>query len=249
MTDDICQFLAWDSQFFGVRIARVNASVADDSGIRSILDWCHANRVGCLYFLVDPSNMDTVWRAESNGFLLMDVRMDLSLRLHEWRIPDREQQAVTSDVSPALKEELPELKRIARVCYDATRFCVDPGLRDRAPALYERWITRSCEESSDTVLVARLDGKPVGYMDCAFNAAAAEGQIGLVGVDPSSRRKGVGSALLAETLGRMQAQGAREVNVVTQGPNQAALGLYYRAGFLPRSVGLWYHKWFCDYPV
>ena len=38
--------------------------------------------------------------------------------------------------------------------------------------------------------------------------------------------------------------GVRDVQVVTQGRNRAALRLYQRCGFVIEAVELWYHRWF-----
>jgi ribosomal protein S18 acetylase RimI-like enzyme len=58
---------------------------------------------------------------------------------------------------------------------------------------------------------------------------------------------GVGRKLVVASLGWFDAHGADRVTVVTQGRNIAAQRLYQRCGFLTRSTGLWYHRWFSEY--
>ncbi len=43
-----CTYLDWDSDFFGVRIARVNASRLSEETVAPILAWCAAQAIDCL---------------------------------------------------------------------------------------------------------------------------------------------------------------------------------------------------------
>jgi len=109
--------------------------------------------------------------------------------------------------------------------------------------LYETWIEKSCKGYADAVLVAELQGWPVGYISCHL-LDQAEGQIGLFGVSADFQGKGLGQKLVNESLRWFAEQGMRQVTVVTQGRNCRAQRLYQRCGFLTRSVQLWYHRWF-----
>jgi dTDP-4-amino-4,6-dideoxy-D-galactose acyltransferase len=39
-------------------------------------------------------------------------------------------------------------------------------------------------------------------------------------------------------------QGAEKIGVVTQGRNVSAQRFYQRCGFVTRSVGFWFHRWY-----
>jgi ribosomal protein S18 acetylase RimI-like enzyme len=66
--------------------------------------------------------------------------------------------------------------------------------------------------------------------DLGFVTASA-GWIEQVGVVPRSRGRGIGAALVRETLGRMRADGATEAWLTVNVDNPGAAGLYRRLGF------------------
>jgi ribosomal protein S18 acetylase RimI-like enzyme len=192
--------------------------------------WAERNRVVCLYFLAadEPGLAAT---AEAAGFRLVDVRVELG------------RGAAGDDagaVRPARPEDEPELRRIARSNHPITRFYADPRFADeRCDDLYETWIARSLEGWAEAVLVAEADGLPAGYV-----SVHADGSIGLIGVDPDARGRGLGRELVLGAVAWSRERGLREVSVVTQARNVPALRTFERCGFLTRDVGLWFHKWY-----
>ncbi|HEY8952270.1 MAG TPA: GNAT family N-acetyltransferase, partial [Candidatus Dormibacteraeota bacterium] len=123
----------------------------------------------------------------------------------------------------------------------------DPGFpRTGCDDLYSTWIRRSLEGAiADIVFVPVIDGKAAGYVTCKCDAQPVKtGWIGLVGIGPQARGRGVGSALIRRAIGWFREAGVEEILVVTQGRNEAAKRLYERSGFLTRDTGRWYHKWF-----
>jgi ribosomal protein S18 acetylase RimI-like enzyme len=84
----------------------------------------------------------------------------------------------------------------------------------------------------------------VGYISARVEQSGKVGRIGLVGIGPNFRQKGIGSLLLQTALEWFTSQSVTIVRVVTQGGNVAAQRLYQRFGFKMISIHLWYHKWF-----
>jgi dTDP-4-amino-4,6-dideoxy-D-galactose acyltransferase len=239
-----CEFLDWDTGFFGVRIARVTGHRLDSDAVRDILAWCHDHEIACLYFLADSDHRETVRLSEDAGFRLIDIRLTFR--------HSHPQQAAAGEESirlrPAMPGDLPTLQALARTGFRDSRYYYDPCFPvERCDALYETWITRSCEEGyADAVLVADLESMPIGYITCHLSEDNNHGQIGLVGVAPSAQGRGVGRLLVEQSLGWFARHGGEQVDVVTQGRNIAAQRLYQRAGFVTQAAQLWYHKWFTD---
>ncbi|MBN1810219.1 MAG: GNAT family N-acetyltransferase [Anaerolineae bacterium] len=245
MTDP-CEFLEWDSDFFGHRIARVVGHRLDQRRVEAILEWCRARSIECLYFLADSDDRETVELAEDHGFRLVDVRVVLECRLDGRHTPQR-QGSDSVRVRSVCPDDIPVLQSIARTSYLGSRFYFDPHFSVAScEALYETWIVRSCEGSADVVLVAEADGQPVGYVSCYLSG---DGQIGLVGVADWVRRRGVGRALVDGALRWFAERGVDTVSVATQGRNVAAQRLYQGCGFSTRSLQLWYHKWMSEYAL
>ncbi|MCI0561736.1 MAG: hypothetical protein MN733_24870, partial [Nitrososphaera sp.] len=81
--DSLCQYLDWDSDFFGCRIARITAHRLNHETIERIMMWCDSHHIDCLYFLGDIADKSTLRLAEDNKFRLMDIRVTLEKQLED----------------------------------------------------------------------------------------------------------------------------------------------------------------------
>lgn len=239
---DFCQYLEWDSEFFQRRIARVIGNRLSQEMIDPILNWCESRNINCLYFLADSDDSTTIRLAEDNAFRFVDIRMTLERRLEG--SPPFGEKISQVIIRPFIAQDVPTLRAIAKSSYRDSRFFFDPNFPPAlASALYETWITKSCNGYADAVLVAEIQAQPVGYISCHISREGI-GQIGLAGVSPDWEGNGIGKALLNASLGWFAGRGATRVVVVTQGRNYRALRLYEAGGFLTKAVQLWYHRWF-----
>lgn len=84
------------------------------------------------------------------------------------------------------------------------------------------------------------DGRAFGYL--VARQMADEGEILNVGVDPQSRRRGVGRILVSAGLDRLQALGARHVFLEVRESNVAARALYKRFAFTEVSRRARYYR-------
>ena len=243
MTDTaVCEFLAWDTEFFGVRIGRVNGHSLTEQSAEDVLDWARSNAIECLYFLSDFDDPETIRLAQLHGFQLIDIRIIFELNLKK---NARSAAQPVSDVliRPARPDDIPELESIAHKSYEVTRFHFDQRFpREKSDALYETWIRKSCQGYADQVLVADLERQPIGYITLSL-LGNGQGQIGLVGVGEKARGRGVGKSLIYASIDWLAAQNVEIERVATQGRNIAAQRLYQSCGFLTSSVQLWHHKW------
>lgn len=235
---EICQFLEWDSQFFGKRIARLQGNLLTVDTVLQAEAWCREQRVDCLYFLAGADDPQTIRLAEEHDFHFVDVRLTFEHPLNK---------QVDFHVHPAIRlaqpGDLEQLKQIARGSYRVTRFYFDQNFNPTdADRLYETWIEKSCSGYAQAVLVYAEEGRIQGFVSCHVDGN--HGQIGLVGVAESARGKGVGVAAVQHSLNWFAGQGVTTVEVVTQGRNIAAQRLYQRCGFLTGKMELWYHRWF-----
>ena len=238
----LCKYLDWDSDFFGVRIARLTVPRLTAQVLPVAFEWCHAQAINCLYFLADADNAETTRLAESSGFRLVDVRMTLDTQLNP--------SALGSAILPVCRmrlvkpEDVPALKAIARVSHRDSRFYYDGNFPvERCDALYETWVEKSCTGGEGGVLVAEVGGRAVGYMTLHLPEPGT-GQLDLAGVLRELQGQGVGNEIMSASLRWLSEQGAKKVIVVTQGRNCRAQRLFQRFGFLTRSIQLWYHRWF-----
>lgn len=83
---------------------------------------------------------------------------------------------------------------------------------------------------TDTLLVCERAGAVAGYVLAAPTSATA-GRVISLAVAPAYRERGVGSALMAETLDLLAGKGIDEVELETRVSNDAAMALYEKFGF------------------
>lgn len=235
---DVCEFLEWDTNFFGYRIGRVILHEVNSSQMDTILIWCDENRIDCLYFLSNGNHPQTAQLLSANAFNMVDIRMTLAREnMQNW-------QSFTPNVQIRLHQDsdIPHLKKIASQSYRDSRFYFDSHFSQAiCDQFYETWIEKSCHGYADVVQVCEINGQPVGFVTCSVKEGI--GHIGLVGVDEVTRGKGVGYQLLMASIQWFDDHQCSSIEVVTQGRNIGAQRLYQRCGFMTKSVQLWYHFW------
>jgi dTDP-4-amino-4,6-dideoxy-D-galactose acyltransferase len=232
MTTPCCEVLAWDSEFFGCRIGRLEGGRLDRGLLAEVDAWCRAEAIDCLYFLAGAGDPATAALAEEAGFRLVDLRVTL-----EGAVTPRE--GSNAEIRLSRPADIPVLRRIAAASHHDSRFYADPHFdRGRCGELYATWIEKSCHgEAAAVVLVAEHAGEPAGYISCLGT------EIGLLAVDAATQGRGLGGALVGAALHRLAERGASRVRVVTQGRNARAQRIYQAHGLLTQSIGLWFHRW------
>jgi len=238
----VCEFLEWDSRFFGRRIARANVSCLTEELVCEIDAWCRLHRIDCLYFLASSSDRQTARLARDSLFLFVDARMTLNLRIDGTRA----ESSVPPRVRDVCEDDIPALREIAHTSHRDSRFYYDENFPDgTCDKLYETWIEKSCRGWANRVLVAEEEHNLIGYLTCDLTKSGS-GQIGLFGVAEKSRGRGIGKDLVSAAISWFAKQGAENVSVVTQGRNVRAQQFYQRCGFTVQSVELWFHRWFSE---
>lgn len=235
-----CSLLEWDSGFFGFPIAQVTQPVLSREIVPVVLDWCQEQNIRCLYLLADASSAETAAAAESFGFSMVDVRVEL-----RWSNREKASNSAPPSGLRAVRDaDIEALKTIAREAHTDSRFFFDSRFgKEQAGNLFATWIATDCRGRANKVLVVdAADTKAVGYVSCYSKAGS--NRISLIGVASEFRGRKLGQALVAGGLGWFRSVGAETVSVVTQMRNVAAQRLYQAAGFRTVSVMVWYHRWF-----
>ena len=239
---DFCQYLNWDSEFFGLNIAKISKNTLNHNELIDISNWCKKNKIECLYFLVDPSCQRTNYLAMDNQFDFVDIRVTLTINLDKNKLFVQDPNSCVFRSSE--KSDIPILREIASLSQKHSRFNFDPNFpNELCDKFYEKWIERSCGDFADVVLVAILGEKIVGYISCHLDDLCM-GRIGLIAVKSNMRSLGVGTGLVNSALNWFSKNGVKIVSVVTQGRNIAPQKLYQKCGFISYSTMIWYHRWF-----
>lgn len=238
--NDLCKYLDWDSQFFGLNVARCLPTTLNPEQMPLILDWCSENQIDCLYFLSESDAPQTVQLVETHGFHLVDIRLTLE---KTFSAPPPDPQDM--DIHTSQTADIPLLRKIASHSFTESRFYYDGHFpTERCDELYATWIEKSCSGYADSVWVIEVQGQPAGFISCHCYPDDGRGQIGLFGIDTAARGQGLGRRLIQHALHWFHQQGLHHVEVVTQGRSIAAQRAYQQAGFRTSAVQLWYHRWF-----
>jgi dTDP-4-amino-4,6-dideoxy-D-galactose acyltransferase len=240
----VCELLEWDTQFFGVRVARIAGHHLDDAGARHALNWCAAERIDCLYFLANAESAESVAAAEAHGFGLKDVRLTYQRRLDPALADGVPELPAGVVLRPSRLDDCAALEVIAEGGYTDSRFYFDRRFpRAAADELYRVWVRQSVAGQADVVLVLEYQGRAVGFITCHL-LGERTGQCRLGGLDAELRGRGLGQQMYEGALRWFAARGVETVVYVTQARNIRAQRLFQRLGFLSHSTQLWYHKWF-----
>jgi hypothetical protein len=179
--------LAWDTQFFGVPMARIEYVISPDGATAELLIAAATRESrgrGAQHVSarVDVEDVAVMAALEAQGFRLMDALVTYTTRpKKEPPNPVREVGTIR-DFRP---EDGPELVQIAEDAYRGFRgrFHLDPHLPvDRSDALYGEW-ARQCvaHTMADTVLVSEgADGRLLGFL--AFRRREPVSTVGGVAV-------------------------------------------------------------------
>ena len=137
----------------------------------------------------------------------------------------------------------------------------DPDEADRLTDIQNRSFTGSWGFSPNTTEEIRhalgtgdaaegiclaMDGeRPAGYCWSRIQEngkGESWGRIGMVGVDPEYRGRGLGRDLLLAGLAYLRGKGLRLARLTVDSENTVACALYHSIGFTLRETSLWYQK-------
>ncbi len=216
--------LPWDSEFFGVAIARHECDEHTlPADIDVVISEAQSRHVECLYLALPASVLSLATYAIARGAVLTDIRV--VLRASE--LVEGEGQRATeedADTVVALAENLAPYSRFAR---DA-RFD-----QARVVEMYRRWARRCLSEG----IVVLTDDRSA-FVGVRSHADVAH--LDLVYVAPERSGQGVAQRLFAAAAAEVD---VATFEVATQAGNVAALRSYERAGFRATSATIILHAW------
>jgi len=235
-----CELLDWDSEFFGVPVARANVPALDRDSAAEIDGWCMERGVRCLYLLLDADDEDSAAAADAHGYRLVDVR--LTLRHDLDGVPEADPEAPIRQAEP---RDLGALRELAARSHRDSRFYHDHGFpRERCDSLYATWIDDAVRDPDRWVGVREVAGTAVGYEVVRPLDAARIAMMEILAVDESHRREGIGRNLLWAGLRWGRSCGAIAVETATQERSRVSFETHLALGFACTRREAWRHKWF-----
>ena len=241
--------LDWDTKHFGIEMAKIRHLIARDGYpkalkvkrelISHLLAECREKRISHISARIYKEDISSIHALENKGFQLMDVIVTYYLDLRKMK-PVRPRTQCR--IRQFKQEDMPKLKEIVMECFGVEtvatdHFHADPTLpKEKSDELYVQWIIESIREPSDTILIAELNRKLIGFTACRVHRSLGEklgirfGTIILTGVIPSARGKSVATSLSHAALQWF----ADKVDIVERGgqvSNYAVQRVWNRSGF------------------
>lgn len=226
------QTLQWDSDFFALKIGRVNI---------------HSNEFGDLYKRVCA-------REKSHDLVYVFANQALVQTPDNVTLVDiKTIYAKSLSVLPVVSEEITtytdcipndDLYHLALVSGKHSRYKLDQQLPDGSyERLYKRWIEQSTNGNmADKVLVHKSGDIIDGMLTIRIQDNVAS--IGLIAVDENTQDRGIGTKLIhAVEHFLLSETSVRYLDVATQWENVGARCFYEKCGFAVESKTYIYHWW------
>lgn len=224
--------LNWDSDFFGIRIAKATVTSKDDISALARMERKLRGVYDLIYVFSDIDE-----EIPFNGSFLVDKKAVFSMSVTQHWDTD---SAIEKWESERVSEELVSL---ALTSGEYSRFRIDSLLPVGSfERLYTRWIEQSVNKSIATeVFCYMLDNTPRGLL--TLNRADDHSTIGLVAVDMDYQNKGIGTALVRYAISFVYEHNGKGLSVTTQLDNMPACLLYSKCGFTLESITKIWHWW------
>ena len=224
--------LHWDSDFFGLRIAKAVVASEEDIVALSRQEGDLRNHFDLIYVFSEPSFEMPFENArlvdKKAVFSLGDFKhYEVNPTITSWNFP------IASDA----------LISLTLVSGKYSRFKLDDRFPDGSyERLYTRWIEQSVNKAMATnVFCYMADDAPRGLVTLDFHDG--QGVIGLVAVDEDYQHRGIGKALIKHAISYVHELQGERLSVATQMDNEPACRLYSGCGFSLESVTKIWHWW------
>jgi dTDP-4-amino-4,6-dideoxy-D-galactose acyltransferase len=221
----------WLAELFGHPVFRLDLAPSEQELTAPLRRHAEGQPRAFYYAKVDTKDAGAVRQLGAAGMSVVDTNVSFEL--------DRAPTATATGgsdvgVSELVDGEADAVLDIAGSAYQYSRFHLDPAVPDAlAHRIKREWCRNYVRKlRGDRLFVARLDGRPVGFLAALVTEAAGKRTaiIDLVGVDRGHQRRHVGTALTRAFIDHYRPSVAA-LQVGTQVANVPSMRLYERLGF------------------
>ena len=225
--------LQWDSDFFGLRIGRVDLQTKADAFALLSQHETLKQQYDLLY-IFDVNAVEFA----AEGARLVDEKI-----LYSKPCEPRKQYAEVSFYTEQKPSD--DLYRLALVSGGYSRFKLDERLpKGSFKRLYNRWIENACpKEGTNKQILLFKDEHDIVRGMITIDYQAELGHVGLVAVDTNVQHQGIGGKIMSTLDGWLFERGIKNIEVPTQKANINACRWYEKNGFVPKSKTPVYHWW------
>jgi dTDP-4-amino-4,6-dideoxy-D-galactose acyltransferase len=231
--------LAWDSEFFGIPIARADFTGATPETLRDTEVEARAAGIACLYGSLDPTDGAAAHLVQTFGHRLVEV----ALTFERPPMPFTPKPSPTK-VRRGTLDDLPALEPAIKTLAPWSRFAADPRFGpDAAGRMHEAWMERAAHNDTDERALY------IAYDDDGISGVATFVRAPVPRVDTKGVTKlGTGAAdALMVALFDWAGGGATEAGPCAA-RNIAPLRYLERCGFRVCRTRYLFHRWLDEEP-
>jgi len=162
--------LQWDSDFFAIRIGRIELRGTDPVELARAEVDAVADGIRCLYAEVDAADVHLLDLAQRRGYRVVDVALHLTHDSSSLEHPLAAPAPVR--IRPGTPEDVPRLEDHLMAIAPWSRFAADPRFGPAAAAaLHRSWVRRAAEGTGGRRLLVAEDarGRPIGLSTLAVD--------------------------------------------------------------------------------
>lgn len=231
--------LPWESEFFGLSIAKLNFTAPDaDNIIASQLTGYDV--VQAKIAAHETANLDGL---SALGFSLVEGEVDFTLMIGTENAYLKECLSVSETIEPAVDKDIPFLRQSAEQVFSHSRFREPWYKEGDSGRFYALWIEKAVLGTFDhtCLLVKDASGNRLGFVSLR-HLDKDTARIGLLAVIPEIGKRGVGRKLMSAAVSWCEQHNKKQLRVATQVSNLAALNLYSRSGASITSTAYWLYR-------
>lgn len=223
--------LQWDTDFFGYRVGRLDASSLTDIKNASLESYKLVYVFSEFYFSEYEKN-------------LVDRKLTYNCEISNIQdVNSQESNIVITQYNPEL-HSYEELLNLVLESGVYSRFLIDPNfINDEYRRLYTCWINNSLRQGSNHIVIVACDGNEIVGFATLSEKEQGLADIGLLAVATHVRGKKIGARLIQAAKKKAKKLGCNHIQVVTQKDNIPAVGLYQASGFKLNELMYIYHIW------
>jgi dTDP-4-amino-4,6-dideoxy-D-galactose acyltransferase len=233
--------LDWDSKFFGFPMGRIYAENLTGAHLGKALKNAGKAKLKFIELFCNISDNVSIFSCENQGFHLADIRIVFEKHL----VVEREISRLPENLyfRKASRADINQLKRMSKGLFRDSRFYqykkFDSNIVD---SLFQSWIEKAVLGEFDDECYCIFDDTEI-LTFCSLKYSNNAASIGLFGVNPGHKNKGLGSMMLECVFHLLFNREVNRVNCITQGRNSGAVRLYQKSGFSTGEITLCYYRW------
>lgn len=237
-----CQRLPWDSDFFGLQVARLNAVVPLDApryqveadlrpAVTAVAKMARERGIAYLFAAVDSRDAAVARALGESGFGVIESRAFYHRGLSDYEHPERFEVrlAEAGDIEPLCRAAVEMVN-----AYD--RFHADPSIpRELADRLMSRWVEASIRDGFADFTVVPNVPKPKAFCTVKLHRGSWD-SLGLKLSQPvfsavSTEFRGWYRRIISEICYRLKDLGSEHAYMITQTTNGAVIWVWESLGF------------------